>query len=207
MPHEKERDRDMSVNPSVDPSTQESSEATTTPVWNVVLTARDHGQRHLVRLVKRLGDFRWSPFLGVLIGRVEDHEAFCDQLRRNEEDRPGSLHPLARVVPVDRTFRFQTDTLAAQLREAVLTYCALIDDGSFYARIERRGHAGQIHTQPLEQELAGALIEALREQDQVPRVDFKDPDTIIAVELIGDECGVGVITRTMRERFPFVKVP
>lgn len=31
--------------------------------------------------------------------------------------------------------------------------------------------------------------------------------TQIAVALTGDECGVGVVTRAMRERFPFVKVP
>jgi len=41
----------------------------------------------------------------------------------------------------------------------------------------------------------------------VPLIDFKDPDAIVAVELIGDEWGVELITRTMRERFPFVKVP
>jgi hypothetical protein len=38
-------------------------------------------------------------------------------------------------------------------------------------------------------------------------IDPKDQDAIVAVELIGDECGVGLITRTMRERFLFVKVP
>jgi cobalamin biosynthesis protein CbiG len=38
-------------------------------------------------------------------------------------------------------------------------------------------------------------------------IDPKDPDAIVAVELIGDECGVELITRTMRERFPFVKAP
>jgi hypothetical protein len=27
------------------------------------------------------------------------------------------------------------------------------------------------------------------------------------VEIIGDECGIGLITRAMRQRFPFVKVP
>jgi tRNA(Ser,Leu) C12 N-acetylase TAN1 len=41
----------------------------------------------------------------------------------------------------------------------------------------------------------------------VPLIDLKDPDGIIPVELIGDECGVGLITLTMRGRFPFVKVP
>jgi len=40
-----------------------------------------------------------------------------------------------------------------------------------------------------------------------PLIDPKDPDAIVAVEVIGDECGDGLITRTMRQRFPFVKVP
>lgn len=39
-------------------------------LWNVVVTAKDHERRHLARLVKRLGDFCWTPFLGVLVGRV-----------------------------------------------------------------------------------------------------------------------------------------
>lgn len=74
-------------------------------------------------------------------------------------------------------------------------------------RIERRGHAGDIHSQPLEQELDRTLLAHLREQGAAPLIDFKDPDAIVAVELIGNECGGGLITRTMRERFPFVKVP
>jgi len=40
-----------------------------------------------------------------------------------------------------------------------------------------------------------------------PIIDFKDQDAIVAADLIGDECGVGMIIRTMREHFPFVKVP
>jgi len=184
-----------------------TEEPQTFRLWNVVVTAKDHEQRHLARLVKRLGDFWWTPFLGVLVGRVEDHEAFCDQLRRSEEDKPGFLRPLARLVPIDRTFAFQVEHLPAQLGRAVLAYADRIDSGSFYVRIERRGHPGAIHCQPLEQELDRALMDHLREQGAAPRIDFKDPDAIMAVELIGDECGIGLITRTMRERFPFVKVP
>jgi tRNA(Ser,Leu) C12 N-acetylase TAN1 len=173
----------------------------------VVVTAKDHEQRHLAMCVKRLGDFWWTPFLGLLVGRVEDHEAFCEQLRRSEEERPGFLRPLARLIPIDRTFTFQVEHLPAQLDRAVSAYADRIDSGSFYVRIERRGHAGDIHSQPLEQELGRTLLAHLREQGAAPLIDFKDPDAIVAVELIGDECGVGLITRTMRERFPFVKVP
>jgi tRNA(Ser,Leu) C12 N-acetylase TAN1 len=38
-------------------------------------------------------------------------------------------------------------------------------------------------------------------------VDFHDPDIIIAIEIVGDECGIGFITKSLRERYPFVKVP
>ncbi len=177
------------------------------PSWNVVVTAKDHEQRHLARLVKRLGGFWWTPFLGLLVGRVADHEAFCEQLRRSEEQRPGCLRPLSRLIPIDRTFTFQVEHLPAQLEQAVLAYADRIDDGSFYVRIERRGHAGDIHSQPLERELGRMLMETLKERGAEPHVDFKDPDAIVAVELIGDECGIGLITRAMRQRFPFVKVP
>lgn len=175
--------------------------------WNVVITAKDHQQRHLARLVKRLGDFWWTPFLGVLVGRVEDHEAFCEQLRLGEELKPGFLRPVARVVPMDRTFPFRVDSLAAQLAAAVAEYADRIEGGSFYVRVERRGHAGAVHSQSLEQELDGTLMARLREQGAEARIDFKNPDAVVAVELIGDECGVGLITRAMRERFPFVRVP
>ena len=66
---------------------------------------------------------------------------------------------------------------------------------------------GDIHSQPREQELGRTLVAHLREQGATPLIDFKDPDGIVAVELIGDECGIGLITRTKRKRFPFVKVP
>lgn len=188
-------------------STIGREEPQTLPSWNVVVAAKDHEQRHLARCVKRLGDFWWTPFLGLLVGRVADHDAFCEQLRRSEEERPGFLRPLARLIPIDRTFTFQVEHLPAQLEHAVLAYADRLDSGSFYVRIERRGHAGDIHSQPLEQELDRTLLAHLREQGAAPLIGFKDPDAIVAVELIGDECGVGLITRTMRERFPFVKVP
>jgi tRNA(Ser,Leu) C12 N-acetylase TAN1 len=178
----------------------------TLPAWNVVVTAKDYEQRHLARCVKRLGDFWWTPFLGLLVGRVEDHEAFCEQLRRGEEERPGLLRPLARLIPIDRMFPFQVERLPAQLEQAVLAYADRIDSGSFYVRIERRGHAGDIRSQLLEQELGRMLTETLKERGADPHVDFKDPDTIVAVEIIEDECGIGLITRAMRQLFQFVKV-
>lgn len=175
--------------------------------WNVLATARNHEHGRLARRLKRFGDFRWAPYLGVLIGRVEDHEAFFEQLRRAGEVKPGFLFPLARLVPLDRTFVFATDTLIPLLKAELLTSADQIGSGSFYIRIERRGHKGEIHGREIEQELAHALIASLEQSGCTPRVDFHDPDVIIAIEIIGDECGVGFITKSLRARYPFVKVP
>ncbi len=175
--------------------------------WNVLATAKDRDQRHLAARLKHFGDFRWTPFRGVLVGRVEDHEAFFEQLRRSEEERPGFLDPLAKLVPIERTFRFTVEEFAARLKEAVLAYADRIGSGSFYVRLERRGHKEAIHGQPLEQELDQALRDVLVARGQSPTVTFTDPDLIVAVETVGDVCGVGAIPRSLRARFPFVRVP
>ncbi len=175
--------------------------------WNVLATAKNHEQGHLARRLKQFGDFRWAPHVGILIGRVEDHRAFFEELRSREENEPGFLFPLARVVPLDRTFPFEVDTLAGILKTEVLAYGDRIRNSSFYVRIERRGHKHEIHGQPIEQELDAALVEDLLRRGRAPRIDFKDPDVIVAVEIVGDECGIGCVTKSLRERYPFVKVP
>ncbi len=43
------------------------------------------------------------------------------------------------------------ETFSDQLKETVLQYVEKIDSGSFYVRLERRGHAGEIHSPTVEQ--------------------------------------------------------
>jgi len=190
-----------------DTASESRSNQTAVMHWNVLATAKNHEQVHLARRLKRFGDFRWAPYLGLLIGRVEDHQAFFEQLRRGEENKPGFLFPLARIVPLDHTFIFTTDTLVPLLKTEVLTHADQIGSGSFHIRVERRGHKDEIHSRQIEQALADALIESLSGRGHAPHVDFHDPDVIIAIEIVGDECGVGFITKALRERCPFIKVP
>jgi tRNA(Ser,Leu) C12 N-acetylase TAN1 len=175
--------------------------------WNIVATAKDKDAQRLGHRLRRFGDFWWTPFRGVMIGRVQDHEAFCEQLRRHQENDPSFLDSVAKVVPIDQTFSFTVDIFPDRLKEAVEKYVESIDGGSFYVRIERRGHHGKIHTQQLEQQLDQMLCEKLTAMGHAPTINFKDPDAIIVAETIGDVCGVGMISRTMRTRFPFVRVP
>lgn len=176
------------------------------PAWNVLATAKDGEQRQLARMLKRFGDFHWARFLGVLVGRVEDHETFLTQLARCEETKPGFLRPLARLVPIERMFSFTMENLAAQLAEAVKTFTDRMGSGSFCVRVERRGHVGELHSQLMEREVGKLVLEALATKGLAATIVFKNPDAIIAVEIVGDECGVGLLPRALRDRFPFIKV-
>ena len=111
------------------------------------------------------------------------------------------------MVPLDKTLTIDVASLVPMLKAEVLGYADRIGSGAFYVRVERRGHKGEIHSQQLEQELAHALVELLTQKGHTPRVDFQNPDVIIAIEIVGDECGIGIITKSLRERYPFVKVP
>ncbi len=174
--------------------------------WNVLATARNHQQRHLARPLKRFGDFWWSRYPGLLLGRVEDHEAFFTQLMQGDASEPGFLAPVARVIPITQTFAFTPETLLAQLREAVHTWAAQIDSRTFHVRCERRGHSGLLHGHDLERALDESLRDDLEARGHQPRLDFKDPEIVIAVELVDRVCGLGLITKALRTQFPFVRI-
>jgi tRNA(Ser,Leu) C12 N-acetylase TAN1 len=175
--------------------------------WNVLATAREFQQRRLLGRLRAFGAFQRTRFLGVLVGQVADVAAFLEELRRREEARPGFLAPLARVVPIELTFEFSLEDFPKRLTDAALGFAERIDSGSFHVRLERRGHLGQIHTRQLEQHVGQALFDALAARGQEPRVDFTDPDLVIVVETLDDECGVGAIPRALRVRYPFVHAP
>jgi tRNA(Ser,Leu) C12 N-acetylase TAN1 len=51
------------------------------------------------------------------------------------------------------------------------------------------------------------IMGKLKEQGQPPAaVDFQDPDTIIAVETIGQKAGLSFWTREQLQRYPFLKM-
>ena len=65
---------------------------------------------------------------------------------------------------------------------------------------------GRLHTPTIERALGDRVWRALEARGHVPRVDFRDPDAVLVVETVGDDAGLGVVTRALREEFPFVRV-
>lgn len=183
--------------------------------WNVLITLKTREKRSrrawemraMARHLNHFGDFQWTKFMGVLVGRVQDHEAFFKQLTLWEEDQPGSLEPLARVVPIDYTFEFTVESFSGQLKEIVLPYAETINSGSFYVRLERRGHSGEIHSPTIERTMDHLLQQQCAEKAWNPHIDFNDPDVVIVVETVENLCGVGSIDRALRLQYPFIRVP
>lgn len=174
--------------------------------WNVLATALE-GQRDVLRAVLRgFGRFGGSGYRNILIGSVPDHAVFLDQVRAAlATDRRLAL-ALARALPIERTVRFDAADPAGTLIEAASALADRIGSGSFYVRVERRGLKGQLHSAAVERDLGERLWRLLEERGHTPRVTFRDPDHVLIVETLGEEAGLALLPRTLRQAYPFARV-
>ncbi|MCC6764732.1 MAG: hypothetical protein IT293_08725 [Deltaproteobacteria bacterium] len=173
--------------------------------WNLVVTAHG-GRRHdLVRAVRPIVQLRRAGYAEVLVGRTGDVDACLAALaERIEGDAILAAEVLARVVPVERTLALAGD-VDVQLVAEVAPFVDALVGRSFHVRVERRGHRRILRSDHLERLLGGALVEALEARGETPEVSFTDPDAILAVEIIGDAVGLGLVTRAHR-RHTFVRL-
>lgn len=175
--------------------------------WNIIVTAapgpgREH---HLLRELSRLGEFHPTEFKDVCIGRVEDIGRFLEAIRLAASEGAEWVRDLGRAIPVGQTFHFTPETLAGQLKEAAAPLLQSMGDGTFYVRLERRGLIGQVMSPEVEREVADYLLTLAENQGKRLRVSFEDADYVVAAETLGNECGVALLGRELRQRYPFVQ--
>jgi tRNA(Ser,Leu) C12 N-acetylase TAN1 len=175
--------------------------------WNLVVTCRPEGMRGAIDRLKYFGRFYRTGFYDVIIGNVTDREGFFETLRLASEREDPIWRYIARMVPVDRTFPFTVPVFRERLGELIDGMAPAVPEGTFYVRIERRGHKGRIPTQEVEREMDERIVAAHAKAGRSSRVDFKEYRSVIAVETFRDEGGVGLILRETLERYPFLRVP
>lgn len=176
--------------------------------WNVIVTVQPApGAMHqLLDALHLFGEFRATPFKYVCVGWVQDTTTFLDALLEAEQAGRRWTKHLARVVPLVQTFDFSPDSLQGKLEAALSSIAGTLDAGTCMVRLERRGRAEQLHTAELEPMLADYLFARAEKQGKVLHTSFNDPDYIVAVETLDTQCGVGLITRAQRQRYPFVRL-
>ena len=175
-------------------------------IWNVLATSLEGRRDALLVSLRRLGQFRPAGYRNVVAGFVEDRVTFLTRVR--EALAADLLLPtaLAKIVPVDATLRFEPADPLPTLADAVEPLLDRLAGGTFFVRCERRGLKGRLHSPTLERDLADRIWRALEARGHTPRVAFQDPDAVLVVETLGDQAGIGVITRALRNEYPFVKV-
>ena len=174
--------------------------------WNVLATALEGRRDALLIALRRLGRFRRGGYRNVVVGLVEDHAAFLRGVRDALTSDPLLPTALARVVPIEATVRFDATNAVDTVAAAAERFVDRLAGGTFFVRLERRGLKGRVHTPTFERDLADRVWRAMESRGHTPRVHFQDADAVLVVEMIGDDAGIGVLPRALRQEFPFVKI-
>jgi len=174
--------------------------------WNVLATSLEGRRDALLIALRRLGKFRRGGYRNVVVGEVESTDDFLARVREALDGDPLLPTALAKVVPIEATVRIEAPTAVDTLAAAAEPFIPRLAGGSFFVRLERRGFKGRLHTPTVERALGDHVWRALEARGHAPRVDFKDPDAVLVIETVGDEAGIGIITRALRGRYPFVKI-
>jgi tRNA(Ser,Leu) C12 N-acetylase TAN1 len=189
------------------PGTESGERAAAAPGgWNVIVTSREGRQRLVRRLLWPLARLKRSGFRNVLVAQVGDPGALLEQVAELCARRPELARGLGKIVPIERSFVVEPARFGDQLRAEAAPFLDRLANRSFHVRIERRGHKGIIHTQQGEQALGEYLHGALEARGHRPVVEFRDPDVVVTVELVGDRAGLALVPRELRQRFPFVRI-
>lgn len=177
--------------------------------WNVILTIRP-GSSHVSETItelRRLGDFHVTAFPDVLTGLVAEQKEFLDGLADARESRAPWAEMVKRVIPVERVFTFTPDDLVEQWSRSLSDYLDRMPlRATCFVRLERRGLVGQLHSVAVERTVADRLFDLAEARGVRLGVSFNDPDFIVLAETVANQCGLALIKRELRQRYPFIHV-
>ena len=175
--------------------------------WNVVVSVHEEGYKRARQILAPFGRVRRTDYYNVLVLAVDDLGNFMDRLKTLAENVPDVLEVLSRVAPAQEAFTFQNAAeFEAKAREIALAWAPRLAGKSFYVRLYRRGFKGRIKSPEEERFLDESLLGALEAAGAPGRISFEDPDAVIDVETVGNQCGMALWTRADLEAYPFLKV-
>lgn len=102
--------------------------------WNILATAQWRHERHLLRLLNQFGEFRGSGYRDVILGYVEDVQAFLETLDKARREDPERFWPLGQIVPVERNFQFDVSDFEEKAENAIAPYINQLEGTKFYVK-------------------------------------------------------------------------
>jgi tRNA(Ser,Leu) C12 N-acetylase TAN1 len=175
--------------------------------WNVVVSLNEKGFSQAVNILKEFGPISKTEFFNVLVMKVEDITGMCDALKRRLEEDPQALSFLSRLIPVTKSFIFQTpDEFEQKVKETISEWAPQLEGKGFHVRMHRRGFKGKLSSLEEEKMLDELLLELTKEGGNPGHITFEDPDVIISIETVAHRAGRSLWTREDLQRYPFVRV-
>jgi tRNA(Ser,Leu) C12 N-acetylase TAN1 len=175
--------------------------------WNVVVSVNEKGFNQAVNILKEFGPISKTEFFNVLVMKVEDIAGMCDTLKKRMEEDPSFLSFLSRLIPVTKSFIFQTpDEFEQKVKETVSEWVPQLEGKGFHVRMHRRGFKGRLSSLEEEKMLDEFLLELTKESGNPSHVTFEGPDVIIAVETVAHRAGLSLWTHEDLQKYPFVRV-
>ncbi len=175
--------------------------------WNVVVTIRERGFILACEFLEELGRIEKTAFFNVLVMKVKDVREFLERLNGEISENPGVMNFLARVIPVSELFEFRTpEEFESGAKETALQWAPRLAGKSFHVRIHRRGFKGRLSSMEEERLVADSLLEALEKAGTPGRITFKNPDAVLAVEILAQQAGLSLWNREELERYSFLRL-
>ncbi len=184
-----------------------------------VLVVRDISEGRAASLLSAVGDFRRTPYPGVLVGNFRtslpaapgDHAAepaadprhpFHGQsqnaLLRAVHAEPGVFANVEKAVPIDVLLPFERDDVTETLCDALAGLSGLVAGRSFHVRARLRGMKGRVEGNAVERALGAYLYDRASADGDPPTVSFEDPDIIVVVQVLGCRVGYSFLEREVR---------
>jgi tRNA(Ser,Leu) C12 N-acetylase TAN1 len=175
--------------------------------WNVIATAKPHHEAEARATLAQLGEVHESPFPNVVLVDVDDVSTFGDALVKLIAGDPSAGRSLARVLPAQHTFQFESlADLEVITRQVIDDWRDDLAGVTFHVRCHRRGRVNDLDTAEEEGFLGEAILRLLSDRDTPGRVSFDDPDVVIDIETLNDEAAISMWTRDDLSAYPFLRV-
>ena len=153
--------------------------------WNAVISVRERGFRQAFDVFGEFGEVKRTEFFNILLLRARDIAQMLETLRLRAERSPESLAFLARLIPVTRTFIFNSpEEFEDRARTTILGWVPDLAGKSFFVRIHRRGFMGQASEYRLHLRDAYALLARVT---GVPAPTRRIPFPLLGVVAAGNE--------------------
>jgi len=173
--------------------------------WNVVVSVRSDCYQWARQRLREYARVDRTDYYNILALRVDDPDAFVEELCRATIADPRLRDCLARAMPAPHTFLFQTpEEFEQRARQAVAQFLPSLGGKTFYVRLHRRGFRGTLKSQQLEQTLDHYLLESLAAAGTPGQVRFADAEAVVVIETVGQWAGVALVSRELWVRCPFV---